>query len=123
MRRCAEVMVKLTEFCGSFVILKCQLSKGDLEILICITNEEDLANIYNINEKRKLDNYPKRIIINEKEQWKIPFLFCPIKINSINKVSVKAKTISKTRQLHKRNNNEMMLLHRKTNSKITIITC
>jgi len=50
------------------------------------------------------------IIINEKEQWKIPFLFCPIKINSINKVSVKAKPISKVRQLHETNSNEMMLL-------------
>jgi len=81
MRRCAEVMVKLTEFCGSFVILKCQLPKGDLETLISITNEKDLANIYNINDKRKLDNYPKRIIINEKEQWKIPLLFSPMKSN------------------------------------------
>jgi len=53
------------------------------------------------------------IIINEKEQWKIPFLFCPIKINSINKVSVKAKPISKV------NSNEMMLLQRKTNRRIT----
>jgi len=38
-------MVKLSEFCGSSVILKCQLPKGDLETLISITNDEDLANI------------------------------------------------------------------------------
>ncbi|WVZ18329.1 hypothetical protein V8G54_005651 [Vigna mungo] len=41
----SELMVKLTEFCGSSVILKCQLPKGDLETLISITNDEDLANI------------------------------------------------------------------------------
>jgi len=45
MRRSAELMVKLTEFCGSSVILKCQLPKGDLETLISITNDEDLVNI------------------------------------------------------------------------------
>ncbi|KAK7354001.1 hypothetical protein VNO80_19457 [Phaseolus coccineus] len=41
----SELMVKLCEFCGSSVILRCQLPKGDLETLISITNDEDLANI------------------------------------------------------------------------------
>ena len=45
LRRCAELMVKLSEFCGSSVILRCQLPKGDLETLISITNDEDLASI------------------------------------------------------------------------------
>ena len=43
--RCAELMVKLRVFCGSSVILRCQLPKGDLETLISITNDEDLASI------------------------------------------------------------------------------
>lgn len=41
----SELMVKLSEFCGSSVILRCQLPKGDLETLISITNDEDLASI------------------------------------------------------------------------------
>lgn len=42
----AELMVKLVELCGSSVTLRCQLPKGDLETLISITNDEDLANIF-----------------------------------------------------------------------------
>jgi len=45
-----------------------------------------------------------------------------MKINNIDKVSVKTKTITKAKQLHERNNDEMMWLHRKTNCKITV-TC
>ncbi|TKY73546.1 clustered mitochondria protein [Spatholobus suberectus] len=41
----SELMVKLGEFSGSSVILRCQLPKGDLETLISVTNDEDLANI------------------------------------------------------------------------------
>ncbi|KAJ1403304.1 PB1 domain [Sesbania bispinosa] len=41
----SELMVKLGELCGSSVILRCQLPKGDLETLISITSDEDLANI------------------------------------------------------------------------------
>ncbi|XP_057443162.1 protein PAL OF QUIRKY-like [Lotus japonicus] len=42
----SELMVKLVELCGSSVTLRCQLPKGDLETLISITNDEDLANIF-----------------------------------------------------------------------------
>ncbi|KAJ7956177.1 octicosapeptide/Phox/Bem1p (PB1) domain-containing protein [Quillaja saponaria] len=41
----AVLMVKLVEFCGSSVTLKCQLPNGDLETLISIRSDEDLANI------------------------------------------------------------------------------
>ncbi|KAL2340950.1 hypothetical protein Fmac_008890 [Flemingia macrophylla] len=41
----SELMAKLTEFCGSSVILRCPLPGGDLETLISVTNDEDLANI------------------------------------------------------------------------------
>lgn len=41
----AELMVKLGEFCGFSATLKCQLPNGDLETLISITSDEDLANL------------------------------------------------------------------------------
>ncbi|ESQ45736.1 hypothetical protein EUTSA_v10010747mg [Eutrema salsugineum] len=40
-----ELMVKLEEFCGYSVDLKCQLPNGDLETLISVKSDEDLANI------------------------------------------------------------------------------
>ncbi|XP_010519536.1 PREDICTED: uncharacterized protein LOC104798966 [Tarenaya hassleriana] len=40
-----ELMVKLGEFCGYSVDLKCQLPNGDLETLISIKSDDDLANI------------------------------------------------------------------------------
>ncbi|XP_020205606.1 uncharacterized protein LOC109790784 [Cajanus cajan] len=39
----SELIMKLGKFCGSCVILRCQLPEGDLETLISITNDEDLA--------------------------------------------------------------------------------
>ncbi|KAL5748164.1 hypothetical protein ACOSP7_025200 [Xanthoceras sorbifolium] len=41
----AELMVKLGEFCGDSVTLRCQLPNGDLETLISIKSDEDLANL------------------------------------------------------------------------------
>ncbi|OIW21027.1 hypothetical protein TanjilG_27463 [Lupinus angustifolius] len=41
----SELMVKLGELCGSSMILRCQLPNGDLETLISIKNNDDLANI------------------------------------------------------------------------------
>ncbi|KAJ4850865.1 hypothetical protein Tsubulata_007100 [Turnera subulata] len=41
----AELMVKLGEFCGYSVELKCQLPKGDLETLISVKSDEELANL------------------------------------------------------------------------------
>ncbi|EEF51930.1 uncharacterized protein LOC8278294 [Ricinus communis] len=38
----AELMVKLGEFCGYSVELRCQLPNGDLETLISIKSEEEL---------------------------------------------------------------------------------
>lgn len=49
-----ELMVKLGELCGSSVTLRCQLPKGDLETLISITNDEDLANIIDEYERASL---------------------------------------------------------------------
>ncbi|CAN0900401.1 hypothetical protein LINGRAHAP2_LOCUS20814, partial [Linum grandiflorum] len=41
-----ELMVKLGEFCGQSVELKCQLPNGDLETLISIKSDEELANLF-----------------------------------------------------------------------------
>ncbi|KAH9720440.1 PB1 domain-containing protein [Citrus sinensis] len=41
----AELMVKLGEFCGYSVTLRCQLPNGDLETLISIKSDDDLANL------------------------------------------------------------------------------
>lgn len=38
-------MVRIGEFCGSSATLKCQLPNGDLETLVSITSDEDLANL------------------------------------------------------------------------------
>ncbi|KAF8037072.1 hypothetical protein BT93_B0094 [Corymbia citriodora subsp. variegata] len=42
---CAELMAKLEEFCGSSVALKCELPGGDLETLVSVKSDEDLANL------------------------------------------------------------------------------
>ncbi|KDP31034.1 hypothetical protein JCGZ_11410 [Jatropha curcas] len=39
----AELMVKLGEFCGNSVELRCQLPNGDLETLVSIKSDEELA--------------------------------------------------------------------------------
>ncbi|XP_030458262.1 uncharacterized protein LOC115678908 [Syzygium oleosum] len=41
----AELTVKLAEFCGVAVALKCELPGGDLETLVSIKSDEDLANL------------------------------------------------------------------------------
>ncbi|CAN8278229.1 unnamed protein product [Cochlearia groenlandica] len=43
-----ELMVKLEEFCGYAVDLKCQLPNGDLETLISVKSDEDLTNIVEV---------------------------------------------------------------------------
>ncbi|XP_020213747.1 uncharacterized protein LOC109797975 [Cajanus cajan] len=41
----SELMAKLSESCGSPVKLRCPLPNGDLDTLVSVTNDEDLANI------------------------------------------------------------------------------
>ncbi|KAF8037071.1 hypothetical protein BT93_B0093 [Corymbia citriodora subsp. variegata] len=41
----AELMAKLEEFCGSSVALKCELPGGDMETLVSVKSNEDLANL------------------------------------------------------------------------------
>lgn len=41
----AELLVKLGQMCGSSVSLRCQLPSEDLDALVTITSDEDLANL------------------------------------------------------------------------------
>ncbi|KAK1413805.1 hypothetical protein QVD17_35588 [Tagetes erecta] len=41
----SELMMKLCELCGKTVKLRCQLPTEDLDALVCITSDEDLANL------------------------------------------------------------------------------
>ncbi|KAL0297024.1 UNVERIFIED_CONTAM: hypothetical protein Sradi_6754500 [Sesamum radiatum] len=41
----AELLVKLGEMCGTPVCLRCQLPTEDLDALVSITSDEDLANL------------------------------------------------------------------------------
>lgn len=41
----AELLLKLGELCGTSVSLRCQLPKEDLDALVSITSDEDLANL------------------------------------------------------------------------------
>ncbi|GLT29106.1 hypothetical protein SLA2020_039920 [Shorea laevis] len=46
-----ELMVKLGEFCGYSVTLRCPLPEGDLETLISIKSDEDLANLIDLYDR------------------------------------------------------------------------
>ncbi|XP_057811042.1 protein PAL OF QUIRKY-like isoform X2 [Salvia miltiorrhiza] len=41
----SELLVKLGELCGNSVTLRCQLPNEDLDALVSITSDEDLANL------------------------------------------------------------------------------
>ncbi|KAI7756303.1 hypothetical protein M8C21_007191, partial [Ambrosia artemisiifolia] len=41
----SELMAKLGELCGKTVSLRCQLPTEDLDALVCITSNEDIANL------------------------------------------------------------------------------
>ncbi|EOA24822.1 hypothetical protein CARUB_v10018110mg [Capsella rubella] len=65
-----ELMVKLEEFCGYAVELKCQLPNGDLETLISIRTDEDLANI--VEEYDRLHGGKIRAILSPPKQISSP---------------------------------------------------
>ncbi|KAM0979471.1 hypothetical protein ACFX13_015606 [Malus domestica] len=58
---CTELMEKLKEFCGYSVELKCPLPNGDLETLIAVKSDEDLANI--IEEYGRASSPPRPLKI------------------------------------------------------------
>ncbi|KAL2321771.1 hypothetical protein Fmac_026150 [Flemingia macrophylla] len=47
----SELKAKLSELCGSPVKLGCPLPNGDLETLISVTNDEDLANVIELYDR------------------------------------------------------------------------
>lgn len=70
-------MVKLGEFCGFSVTLKCQLPDGDLETLISIKSDEELANL--------IEEYDRFSSSNSSSSPKIRAILSPPK--SLKKVS------------------------------------
>ncbi|XP_016651386.1 PREDICTED: uncharacterized protein LOC103337931 [Prunus mume] len=57
----AELMVKLAEFCGYSVDLRCQLPDGDLETLISVKSDEELANIIEEYDRASSSSRPLKI--------------------------------------------------------------
>ncbi|GLU18584.1 hypothetical protein SLE2022_348760 [Rubroshorea leprosula] len=60
----AELMVKLGEFCGYSVNLRCQLPNGDLETLISIKSDEDLANLIEFYNQASASSSKIRAILS-----------------------------------------------------------
>lgn len=54
-------MVKLAEFCGYSVDLRCQLPDGDLETLISVKSDEELANIIEEYDRASSSSRPLKI--------------------------------------------------------------
>ncbi|XP_039010586.1 uncharacterized protein LOC120139450 [Hibiscus syriacus] len=72
-----ELMVKLVEFCGYSVTLRCQLPEGDLDFLISIKSDEDLTNI--------IDEYDEAALISKSAPSKIRAILSPPE--SLKKIS------------------------------------
>ncbi|XP_059644007.1 protein PAL OF QUIRKY [Cornus florida] len=75
----AELMVKFGELCGSSMCLKCKLPKEDLDVLVSITSEEDLASV--IEEYDRTD-----------QDLKIRVVLSPLK--SLKKISPPPSAVS-----------------------------
>ncbi|KAK4775255.1 hypothetical protein SAY86_010190 [Trapa natans] len=58
----AELMVKVVEFCGFSVILRCQLPDGDLETLVSIKSDEDLASIIEEYDRASLNQKIRAVL-------------------------------------------------------------
>ncbi|VVB17836.1 unnamed protein product [Arabis nemorensis] len=58
-----ELMKKLVEFCGYSVDLKCQLPNGDLETLISVKSDEELANI--VEEYDRVSGIKIRAVLSQ----------------------------------------------------------
>ncbi|KAA8542224.1 hypothetical protein F0562_023613 [Nyssa sinensis] len=79
----AELMVKIGELCGSSMILKCKLPSEDLDMLISITGDEDLANI--------IEEYD-RFSSSRHQEMKIRAILFPLK--SLKKISPPVSAVS-----------------------------
>lgn len=67
----SELMVKLVELCGSSMRLRCKLPSEDLDVLVSITRDEDLANV--------IEEYDRVSALTNKEM-KIRALLSPISL-------------------------------------------
>lgn len=81
----AELLAKLGELCGSSVSLRCQLPMEDLDALVSITSDEDLANI--IEEYDRASSPPSSLKIRA-------FLSIPKKISPPSTASTSPKFVS-----------------------------
>ncbi|KAJ4961532.1 hypothetical protein NE237_021442 [Protea cynaroides] len=81
----AELLVKLGELCGSSVCLRCQLPTEDLDALVSITSDEDLANL--------IEEYDRASIYREKAASP-SFSSCPLKIRAFLSLPKSVKKVS-----------------------------
>ncbi|XP_010251065.1 PREDICTED: uncharacterized protein LOC104593086 isoform X2 [Nelumbo nucifera] len=88
----AELLVKLGELCGSSVSLRCQLPTEDLDALVSITSDEDLANL--IEEYDRANMSRDRETSSAPPQLKIRAFLSPPK--SIKKISPPPSASSST---------------------------
>uniref|UniRef100_A0A7N0SVN4 PB1 domain-containing protein n=1 Tax=Kalanchoe fedtschenkoi TaxID=63787 RepID=A0A7N0SVN4_KALFE len=56
-----ELMVRLVEFCGSSVRMRCPLPDGDLETLISITSDDDLRHVMGEYDRANSSPHPPKI--------------------------------------------------------------
>ncbi|XP_034708959.1 uncharacterized protein LOC117932012 [Vitis riparia] len=59
----AELMVKLGELCGLSVTLRCQLPKEDLDVLVTVTSDEELANVIDEYHRASSSCYKIRVVL------------------------------------------------------------
>ncbi|XP_059657970.1 protein PAL OF QUIRKY-like [Cornus florida] len=79
----AELMVKFGELCGSSVSLKCKLPEEDLDVLVSITCDEDLASL--IEEYDQFSSFTH-------QDLKIRAILFPI--NALKTISPPPSTVS-----------------------------
>ncbi|KAE8678229.1 hypothetical protein F3Y22_tig00111427pilonHSYRG00071 [Hibiscus syriacus] len=79
-----ELIVKLDEFCGYSVTLRCQLPNGDLDTLISIKSDEDLTNIIAV--------YDEAALMSKSAPSKIRAILSPPK--SLNQISPNTSTVN-----------------------------
>lgn len=71
----SELMTKLSEMCGHSVALRCQLPNEEMDVLVSIKSDEDLASI--------IDEYDRASLLSGK-QLKIRAILTPTKPRSNN---------------------------------------
>ncbi|XP_043723204.1 uncharacterized protein LOC122670406 [Telopea speciosissima] len=80
----AELLVKLGELCGCSVNLRCQLPTEDLDALVSVTSDEDLANL--------IEEYDRASMCREKESPAVSS--SPLKIRAFLSLPKSMKKVS-----------------------------